>query len=376
MRQILKLIIAIILLIAAVIGGRKLVLKRRAELRKERAVVHYPLPVRVAKVKKASFAKVVRYLGKVDSNGIMEIKARISGQVLRRVHLEGDPVKKGGLLVALDSKNNGTVRELKAQIAVIKSKITSLKIQKKNLAAIYKRDTILYKNGAISEEAWELSENRLAVVRGQITALNNEISQIETKLTYTRITTPCDGVLSRYYVKKGDVVFPGQPICQIIQKGSFKMKLEVTPEDLSRISVGSPIYIGKLTLEVSRVYPATSQRSLGIIEADFGKIPCPYKVGEVVPVKIKAETLNDVWIVPIEAVLHREDKAMVFGVVKGKISPVNVTVLATGEVNAALSSDGLKEGLPVVCAHESRLMVLYKGQSVKVTGEFAREALQ
>lgn len=376
MKRILKLIIAIILLIAAVIGGRKLVLKRRAELRKERAVVHYPLPVRVAKVKKASFAKVVRYLGKVDSNGMMDIKARISGQVLRRVHLEGDPVKKGGLLVALDSKNNGTVRELRAQIAVLRAKIASLKTQEKNLAAIYKRDTVLYKNGAISEEAWELSENRLAAVSGQITALKNEISQIETKLTYTRIVNPFNGVLSLYYVKKGDVVFPGQPICQIIRKGSFKIKIEVTPEDLKKISVGSSVYVGDLTLEVSRVYPATSQRSLGIIEADFGKIPCPYKVGEVVPVKIRAETLNDVWIVPVEAVLHKEDKAMVFGVVKGKIHPVAVTVLATGEVNAALSSDGLKEGLPVVCAHESRLMILYKGQSVKITGKFTREALQ
>lgn len=376
MKRILKLIVVIILLIAAVVGGRKLVMKRRAELKSEKAVVHYPLPVRVARVKKASFENVVRYLGKIDSNGVMEIKARISGQVVRRIHLEGDPVKKGELLVALDRENNGTVRELKAQIAAIKSKIASLKIQEKNLSYIYKRDTVLYKNGAISEEAWELSENRMAAVKGQIATLKHEISQIETKLAYTRITSPYDGVLSRYYVKKGDVVFPGRPICQIIKKGTFKVKVEVTPEDLAEISVGSPVYIDKLTLKVSRIYPATSRRSLGIIEADFGKIPCPYKVGEVIPVKIKSQTLNDVWIVPVEAVLHRENKAMVFGVIKDKIHPVDVTVLATGEVNSALSSEGLKEGLPVVCAHESRLMILYKGQSVKVTGEFTREALQ
>jgi len=376
MKRVLKLIIIIIMLTAVVIGGRKLVMKRRAELKKEKAVAHYPLPVLVAKVKKSSFVKRVRYLGKVDSNGIMVLKARISGQVVRRVHLEGDPLRKGERLVALDSENSGTVRELKAQIAVVQSKIASLRIQEKNLAAIYRRDTTLYKNGAISEEAWELSENRLAAVRGQITALKNEIAQIETKLTYTKIINPCDGILSRYYVKKGDVVFPGQPICQIIKNGAFKVRIEVTPDDLSKISVGSPVYVGTLMLKVSRIYPAVSQRSLAIIEADFGKIPCPYKVDEVIPVKIKSRILTAVWIVPVEAVLHRENKAMVFGIVKNKIVPVDVTVLSTGEVNSALSSKGLKEGLPVICAHESRLMTLYKGQSVKIAGVFIREALR
>ncbi len=376
MKRVLKIVIVIILLAAAVVGGRKLIMKRRAELMKERAVVHYPLPVLVAKVRKANFVETVRYLGKVDSNGVMDLKARISGQVLRRVHLEGDPIKKGELLVALDSQNNGTVRELKAQIAVLRSKIASLKIQKKNLAAIYKRDTVLYKNGAISEEAWELSENRLAAVEGQITSLKNEIETIRTKLSYTKITSPFDGVLSHYYVKKGDVVFPGQAICQIIRKGSFKIKVEVTPSDLNQIAVGSPVQVGDLALKVSRVYPATAPDSLAIIEADFGKVPCPYKVGDVIPVKIRTRVLPDVWVVPVEAVLHQKNKAMVFSVVDGKIVPVEVSVLATGFTSTALSSKGLKEGLPVVCAHESRLMALYKNQAVKIIGQFTREALR
>ncbi len=376
MKRILKIVVVIVLLAAAVVGGRKLVLKRRAELRKEKAVVHYPLPVRVAKVRKASFVKMARYLGKVDSNGVMEIKARISGQVDRRLHLEGDAVSKGELLVALDSRNNGTVKELKAKIKVLKARISSLKTQEKNLAAIYKRNTLLYKNGALSEEAWELSENRLAAVKGQISALENEIAQVETKLTYTRIKSPATGVLSRYFVKEGDVVFPGQPVCRIIRKASYKVKVEVTPEDLGRISVGSPVYVGSLSLKVSRIYPAASPRSLGIIEADFGEVACPYKLGEIVPVKVELGILKDVWIVPVEAVLHQGQKALIFGVAGGKISPVPVKVLDTGDTHTALASEGLKEGLRVVCAHESRLMTLYIGQSVKIVGVFDREAIK
>ena len=376
MKRLIKIVIFLVIAALVVMGGRKLVMKRRAELQKEKAVAHYPLPVRAAKVKKGSFVREVRYLGKIDSNGVMVLKARISGQVMKRFHLEGEPVKKGELLVALDSEHNGTVRELKSQIAVLKAKIASLKIQEKNLAAIFKRDTILYKNGAISEEAWELSENKLSAVRGQISALESEITSILTKLTYTKIVSPSDGVLSRYYVKKGDVLFPGQPVCQIVTKGSFKVKIEVTPEDLVHITVGTPVTIGKLSLKVSRIYPATSPRSLAIVEADFGKGASPYKLGEIVPVKIKTLSLDNVWIVPVEAVLHRGNKALVFSIVKGKIAPVGVSVLAIGDVHSALSSKNLREGLPVVCAHESRLMTMYKGQPVKITGEFVREALK
>ena len=376
MKRLIKILIVIVLIAAAVMGGRKLIMKRRAELKREKAVAHYPLPIQVAKVKKGTFIQTVRYLGKVESNHVMSLKARISGQVMKRLHLEGDPVRKGELLVALDSENNGTVRELKSQIDVLKAKIASLKIQEKNLAAIYERDTILYKNGAISEEAWELSENKLSAVKGQISALESEIASIRTKLTYTKIVSPVDGVLSRYYVKNGDVLFPGQPVCQIVKKGSYKVKVEVTPEDLSHISVGTPVDIGRLSLKVSRIYPATSKRSLAILEADFGAAASPYRLGEIVPVKIRIQSLEHAWIVPIEAVLHRENKTLVFGVVNGKIAPVEVRVLALGDIDAALASNGLKEGLPVVCAHESRLMTLYKGQSVKITGEFVREALK
>ncbi|RTZ93881.1 MAG: hypothetical protein DSY91_01245 [Deltaproteobacteria bacterium] len=376
MKRLIKILIVIVLIAAAVVGGRKLVMKRRAELKKEKAVAHYPLPVQVAKAQKGSFIQTVRYLGKIESNHVMVLKARISGQVMKRLHLEGDPLKKGELLVALDSEKNGTVRELMSQIDVLKAKIASLKIQEKNLAAIYERDTVLYKNGAISEEAWELSENKLSATRGQITALESEITSIRTKLTYTRIASPVDGVLSRYYVKNGDVLFPGQPVCQIVKKGSFKVKVEVTPEDLSRITIGTPVEVGKLPLKVSRIYPVASNRSLAILEADFGEVASPYKLGEIVPVKVRVQSLENVWIVPVEAVLHRENKALVFAVVNGKIDPVEVNVLAIGDINVALSSKGLKEKLPVVCAHESRLMTLYKGQSVKITGEFVREALQ
>ncbi len=376
MKRLIKIVVFLVIVVLVVIGGRKLIMKRRAELRREKAVAHYPLPVRVAKVKKGSFVREIRYLGKIDSNGVMVLKARISGQVIKRLHLEGDPVKKGELLVALDSEHNGTVRELKSQIAVLKAKIASLKIQEKNLAAIFKRDTILYKNGAISEEAWELSENRLSAVRGQISAMKNEITTLLTKLTYTRIISPANGVLSRYYVKKGDVLFPGQPVCQIVREGSFKIKIEVTPEDLAHITVGTPVTIGKLFLKVSRIYPATSPRSLAILEADFEGGHNPYKLGEIVPVEIQTLSLDNVWIVPVEAVLHRENKAFVLSVANGRISPVPVSVLEIGDVDTALSSGGLKEGLPVVCAHESRLMTMYKGQSVKITGEFVREALK
>ncbi len=376
MKRVIKIIVFLVIAALVVMGGRKLVLKRRAELRKEKAVVHYPLPVRVAKVERGTLYRTARYLGKIDSNGVMTLKARLSGQVVKRFFREGDRVKKGDLLVGLGRKKNGTVRDLKAQLSVLKAKIAALEIQRKNLAEIFKRDTLLYKNGAISKEAWQLSQNKLAVVTGQIDALRQEMAQVGTKLSYTRIVSPYDGVIAQYFVNAGDVVFPGQPVCKVIRQGSFKVKVDVTPEDLSRIAVGTPVFVKENRLRVSRIYPATTPSSLGIFEADFPAGTCPYRLGEIIPVKIQLEALRDAWLVPVDALLHAGDGALVFGVMEGKIVPIQVKILALEGGRAAIASQELKAGTPLVCAHESRLMTLHKGQSVKIVGTYVREVLR
>jgi len=374
MKRVIKIVIFLVAVVLIVAAARKLVMKRRADLRKERAVAEYPLPVEVARVRKGTFEETARYLGKVTSRNVMVLKARISGQVVKRPFLEGDAVKKGALLIALGRKKNGTIRELKAQIAVLKAKIASLEIQKKNLAGIYKRDTLLYKNGAISEEAWQLSQNKLAVVEGQINALKQEMAQVGTKLSYTKILSPFDGVVSQVFVSEGDVVFPGQPVCKVIKTGSYKVKVEVTPEDLRRISVGTPVYVGKTPLMVSRIYPAASSRALGVFEADFPPGKCSHRLGEIVPVAIRFGQLRDAWIAPIDAVLHGQDSALVFRVAGGKVYPVKVRILAESGENAALASGELREGMPLVCAHESRLMTLRPRQPVKIVGTYAGRA--
>ena len=376
MKRFVKIFVFLLVAVFLVAGGRKLVLKRKAELRKEKAVVQYPLPVKVAKVRKSSFRQSARYLGRIGSDGIMTLKARISGQVVKRFFREGDEVRKGDLLVSLGRKRNGTIRELKAQIAVLKAKIASLQIQKKNLSHIYERDTLLYKNGAISKEAWELSQNKLAVIKGEIDALLQEMAQVKTKLAYTKIKSPCDGVVAEYFVKVGDVIFPGQPVCQLIRKGSYKVKVEVTPEDLKRMDVGTPVRVGDVTLKISRIYPSTSPQSLGIFEADFPSQSCPYKVGEILPVQIQFAALKDVWVAPIESLLHKGKETFVFAVMEEKVKPLKVRVLGEEGRYVAISSPALKEGMPLICAHESRLMVLHNDQPVRIVGLFAPEVLK
>jgi multidrug efflux pump subunit AcrA (membrane-fusion protein) len=162
----------------------------------------------------------------------------------------------------------------------------------------------------------------------------------------------------------------------VIRKGSYKIKVEITPEDLNRISVGTPVFVDKTRLRVSRIYPATSPQSLGIFEADFPSESCGYKLGEILPVKIQFRTLKDVWVVPSDAVLHGVKAAFVFSVGDGKVLPVQVQILAENGDMAALSSRELRKGMPLICAHESRLMTLHKGQPVKVVGAYVREELK
>jgi hypothetical protein len=57
MKRLIKIIVLLVVAALVVMGGRKLVMKRRAEHQKEKAVIHYPLPVRVARARKAASAR-------------------------------------------------------------------------------------------------------------------------------------------------------------------------------------------------------------------------------------------------------------------------------------------------------------------------------
>ena len=122
---------------------------------------------------------------------------RVSGPLMRVHANPGDPVKKGALLLELDS------RDFKRKVAVVESGLASaratlmklkagarpedIRIIKTNLAAakddldLAKKELvryeILYKNQAVSEQAYDRAKNQEASLAARVSALEEQLER-------------------------------------------------------------------------------------------------------------------------------------------------------------------------------------------------------
>ena len=176
----------------------------------------------------------------------VSVAAQVPGQVTRLLVMEGDTVKRGDLLLALDdSVALARVRQAEAQreqqVAQLASQRVNLTTARKELkiAALteqlnlenYQRAKAQYERSVIPlekfqdvEQAWkssrlqtEIARDRFPVIEAGIKATEAAIRATEAiiasaraELGYYQVTAPADGIIGKRWVLPGDMVEAGQ----------------------------------------------------------------------------------------------------------------------------------------------------------------------
>ncbi|GAB6078593.1 efflux RND transporter periplasmic adaptor subunit [Hydrogenobaculum acidophilum] len=235
-------------------------IKRKEYVDEEKSAKAYPLVLKQAYAKEGSIREGQIFLGKFEPKNEATIASRLSAYILY-IAKEGTKVKKGDILVKLDDKDiisniNATENNEKAlafQKKSLEENLKSLKVSYENQAKIFNRDKILYENKAISEEAYEKSQDayeraksaykgaieQINAIQNQMQALNSQASALEDSLNYTTIRAPFDGVVSKRYLKVGNLATPGKPLLDLEGVGDdYEVYVDVPQNILSHIKVG------------------------------------------------------------------------------------------------------------------------------------------
>ncbi len=373
-----------LIFIVSVIVGVKAVKKRKLEMEKTPPPKTYPIPVEFSVVSEGELRETFKYVGTVKPYKDATISTKVSGAVLRVYKSEGDSFKKGELLLKIDDseirKEIGALeREIEASkkaLSALRAELTSAKILLKNARENYEREKFLYEKGAVPKVSLEEAENRLALAESKVKALKAKIEEVELKkealkerreallsrLNYTEIRAPQDGVVSALLVHEGDTALPGKPLMKVIYpQFGMRVLLNVPPEEAKEIPVGSLVKVnGLLVGKVVKVYPATSV-SLYVLEVKLegGK----FKAGERVIAEVEGRSFRGK-IVPVNSVLHLKDGDYVLAIEDGnRIKPVKVEVLKVVNGRALISSD-VPVGTKVVAGRESKLLEVYRKGAV------------
>jgi len=164
-----------------------------------------------------------------QANGTVEavedafISPEINGQI-KKIHVkEGRWVKKGELLVSLNSD-------------IIKSGIAEAKSALELARTIYNRRRGLWEKKIGSEVQYLEAKTKKE-------SLENRLKSLEAQLEMAMIKAPIDGIVDDIFKKEGELAIPGLQLLRLVNLKEVYVNAEVSEAFLPMIAKGDPVHV-------------------------------------------------------------------------------------------------------------------------------------
>ena len=266
-----------------------------------------PAAVEVKDLNKSTVQTSSEYVGNLEAKQKVALAPRVDGRIIKIAAREGDPVKKGDLIVELQlNQEQGQVNAAESQVNIQRANVSSaeadlrgaqadvasaeaaveqskadlqeqqaqLELAKTNLG----RSQFLVKEGAQSQQvlddrttavnaaqakrdalkaAVNSSQKALSAAQEKVTAAGSAIAgqqaalkQAQTRvgiandtLDYNRLTAPIDGTVGNIQPKVGDYVEAGDQVTSITKDDAFELNITVPIEQAADLKTGLPVEI-------------------------------------------------------------------------------------------------------------------------------------
>ncbi|MBU6399525.1 MAG: efflux RND transporter periplasmic adaptor subunit [Verrucomicrobia bacterium] len=318
--------------------------------------------VQVAPVMQGKVIHSRHVLGTVIGADEADVAPQVMAQVLTVKVREGNVVGQGELLATLDPREfQDTVAEAEATLAAAQQ---AAQAQHRATA----RDRRLFEVKGIAQEDWDRSLAADAAATARLRAAERRLDTAKTRLSYTTIAAPMNGVVARRLADPGDLAVPGKALFKVIRQETVRVRAGLPPEDFPGLRVGQPVTLtlqGRtLDAAISRVFPAIGESHLASIECDLTHPPPGLVSGATVGLDVQLSSASGL-VVPAEALLEGDNGTWVFAADNHVVRPVQVQVLNRSLEQVSVKGD-IRLGEPVIVARPSRLMTLAAGMKVTV----------
>lgn len=146
------------------------------------------------------------YTGRTDAVNAVGIRPRVTGYLVKMPFKEGAEVKKGDLLFEIDP------RPYKAQLDQARSQITLAKAQAILARTTYERNRAAAGGGGVSDQELDQNRSQLAVAESRVKSYESLAEVYRLNVEFTQVTSPIDGVVSRYYLTLGNLATQDQTL--------------------------------------------------------------------------------------------------------------------------------------------------------------------
>ncbi|MBY0524761.1 MAG: efflux RND transporter periplasmic adaptor subunit [Gemmataceae bacterium] len=192
----------------------------------------------------------VDFTGRTDPVQAVDIRARVTGYLEKMPFKEGAEVKQGEVLFEIDRRPYQAQHDqAQGQVALAQAQ---LKLAKQTLA----RDQAIAMSspGAVSRQ--QLDQDLAAVdeAEARVKAYLASMEVYKLNLGYTKVTSPIDGQVSRYYFTSGNLVVQDQTLLTTVVSLD-PMYAYFDMDEPTRLRIDRAINAGKITAPVDGKVP-------------------------------------------------------------------------------------------------------------------------
>lgn len=273
-------------------------------------------------IKSGEFVRHIEIQGSVVADEKVHVVSEVPGRIISLTAKEGDYVKKGQLIAAIDMES-------------VTKQIDEIKKSLELATDVYERQARLWEQNIGSEVQYLQAKNNKE-------RLQKTLETSEFQLTKAKIFSPISGTVDMENLKLGEVASPGMPILTILNVSNVKVNTDL-PERYLRI-VRSGQYVdmtfpsiqmnmkGRVTQLGRTIDPSNRTLEVEITPSNYSPLLKPNLLAEI---KIEEIRLKDVITIPVEFVLQEVDATEFVFIAEGDGSEIRAKkrYITTGEAS-------------------------------------------
>lgn len=343
-----------------------------------------------AKVMKGSLRGVIVETGiiKPQVGAVVKIGARATGTIMKMNVKIGDKVRNGQLIALIDD------REIQKAIDQQKASLISAENMLRQVEQTYperireaganyeyaritfERETELLKHEYTTKDAVDRARSQFEaaeanwkklrseygtqteIAKANIEDIDAQLRQQETRLTYTRIYSPIDGLVSDVTAQEGETIVAGLQVANLVtvlDPTRLEMWIYVDETDIGKVRIGQPVeyYVDTFPEKlfngtIEKIYPQPVVKEnivyyLAIVRVSKGDSTF-LKPEMTTHIKIIFSEEQNILIAPNASIKFERGKQVVYKVTgPDKVQRVDVRTGIRGEDNTEIIS-GVSEG--------------------------------
>lgn len=189
-----------------------------------------PPQVNVVTVQPQSLPVTLEYSGQTQGSREVEVRARVTGILVRRNYTEGGPVRAGQSLFTIDPAPFQTaLARAEADHAAVQARVANAK-------RLVDRMRPLAESGVVSKRDWDDAQSAYDVAAADLQAAGTRVAEARLNLGYTQVLAPVSGVAGGAGKSEGSLVSgPDVLLTTIVQLNPVKAVFGVPDAEHQRL---------------------------------------------------------------------------------------------------------------------------------------------